>query len=250
MTADEARTFRPRSSLPVVLPAILAPLAVALAALAHGRLLLPALATLAVYPAMAILVARGRRGAAVAATLLWAASLSASVIALAARDPAGIGDLIIAGPAYREEMFAFIRSGSGAESDPRLFLPQHARHLAAFVLLAAGSGGLLGLALGAVLIAYMSYYIGSLRAGQSPLLALAFGWPPWAFLRVIAFVLLGTALSRPVLSVALRRPIPPVGGRTWYLWAAGLLLADAVLKGLLAPSWAALLRPCLGPGQP
>src|SRR3989454_12404365 len=106
-----------------MLPALLAPGAVLLARTGQGRLLLPILATVAVYPVMAALLLRGRRPAAVATTLLWAASLSASIIAATRSDPASMARVVLNGPAYRDEMFAFILSGAGGESDPSRFLP-------------------------------------------------------------------------------------------------------------------------------
>jgi len=249
-----------------ILPALLAPGAVLVARAAGGPILLPVLATLAVYPALAALLVQGRPRAAAAGALLWVASLSASTIACAFRDPGGTGAAVLHGPAYRDEMFAFIRSGSGTESDPRRFLPQHVLHLLVFCALAAGSGGLLGIALGAILVGYMSYYVGCLAAaGGAPASALCLGWPPWAILRVVAFVLLGIALSDPLLMAVRRRfrgaPAPSRGStggearqpparrpwRFWYLAAGLLLVADAGLKYLLAPTWAALLRPCLHP---
>jgi hypothetical protein len=232
----------------LLLPSLLAPAAAITAAIAPGRFLLPLLATLAIHPCMALLIVRGRRGAAAGATLLWAASLSASIIVLSARDPAAMGDRIVHGPAYRDEMFAFIRAGAGRESDPARFLPQHALHLGAFALASAASGGLLGIAMGSVLVAYMSYYVGALAAaGGAPGIAFLLGWPPWGIVRVIAYILLGVGLAGPLLATAARRRIPFPGRTTWYLAAAGLLLLDAALKWLLAPAWAALLRPCLVP---
>jgi len=231
-----------------LLPAVLAPFAVAAATLLGGRAALPILATVAVYPIMASFVVRGRQDAAAGAVLLWAAALSASVIVLSARNPERAGTLIIHGPAYRDEMFAFIRTGRGREGDPARYLPQHAAHLAAFTALSALSGGLLGIALGAVLVAFMSYYVGALAAaGGAPWLAFVLGWPPYALIRVVAYVLLGVALSRPLLAVVGRLSIPFARRRAFYLAAAGLLLIDAALKGLLAPIWAGLLRPCLQP---
>ena len=236
----------------VVLPALLAPAAVWLARAGSGPILLPILATLAIYPVLALLIVRQRRLAAVVATLLWAASLSASVIALTARRPDAMEPVVLGGAAYRAEMFEFIRTGQGRESDPSRFLPQHALHLGAFCVLAIVSAGLLGIALGAVLVGYMSFYVGSLAAaGGSPALAFALGWPPWAILRVVAFVVLGVVLAEPLLLRALRRvraaPRTTSGPRPWYLTAAALLLADAVLKSTLAPAWATLLRRCLEP---
>lgn len=237
----------------IALPALLAPVTVLLARIGPGPLLLPALATSAVYPVMAILLLRGRRGSAALATLLWAASLSVSVIAFTRRDPVSMERAVLNGSAYREEMFSYIRSGIGRESDPARFVPEHALHLLVFSLLSVCTGGLLGIALGAVLVGYMSFYVGSLAAvGGAPGTAFLLGWPPWAILRVAAFVLVGLCLAEPLLFAVSRRlghlPAPPAAPRrVWYLVAAALLLSDLVLKFLLAPAWAGILRPCLVP---
>src|SRR5207249_7337270 len=98
------------------------------------------------------------------------------------------------------------------------------------------TGGLLGIALGAVLVGYMSFYVGSLAAaGGAPGTAFLLGWPPWAVLRVVAFVLVGLCLAEPLLFAGGRRlgrlPAPPSSTRrAWYSVAAALLVADVVLK--------------------
>ncbi len=230
----------------LVLPALLAPLAVLGASLSEGPALLPVLASAAVYPIMVRLILKGRPIAASAAVLLWAASLSGSIIGLTSHDPLRAGALIIHGPAYRDEMFEFVRTGAGREGEPARFLPQHALHLAAFAALAALSGGLLAIVAGSVMVGYMSYYVGALvAAGGAPGRALFLGWPPYALLRVAGFVVLGVALSRPGLALAARRPIAFEARRRFYATALVLLVADALLKALVAPVWAALLRPCL-----
>jgi hypothetical protein len=229
----------------VVLPALLAPLAVVAALAVPGRWLLPLLATAAVYPVFALLVLRAQRTAAAAAALMWAVTLSASVIVATAHDPARVGRAVLNGPAYRDEMMAYVASGYGRESDPARFVPQHLLHISLFVVLSLATAGLAGIAMGAVLVGYMSYYVGSLAAGPAPLLAGLFGWPPWAVLRVVAFVLLGTVLSRPLLARLARREVPAAGERRVLLVAVVLLLLDLVLKAALASHWPALLRPCL-----
>jgi len=190
-----------------LLPAVLAPLAAILGVASGRAFLLPILATAAVYPIYARLIVRGRPGAAAIAAILWAASLSASMVTMTARDPGRTAGVVLNGPAYRDEMFAYVASGIGRESQPSRFVPQHLLHLAAFAVLTAATGGLLGLLLGAGLVGYMSFYVGALAAGPEPLRAALFGWPPWAVLRVVAFILLGTVLSRPLLARLTRRPV-------------------------------------------
>jgi len=246
---------RPRLLL-LALPALLAPVAVFAAFVlvslspAIGRAALPGLATLAIFPVFARLVAAGRRGAAVTAALLWAASLSVSLITHTMRDPAAAGPGVLMGPPYRDEMFDFIAQGEGRESDPRQFVPQHLLHAGLFAVVTLATGGLLGLAMGAVLVDYMSYYVGALASGPHPLEAALLGWPPWAIVRVVAFVLLGAVLSRPLLlRLAGRRTglMPGPGDRRTIGVATALLLLDIALKATLAPAWSTLLRPCLPP---
>jgi hypothetical protein len=243
----KASAGAPRNFFPLILlPGLLAPFAAGVAFLAARPWVLPVLATAAVYPVFAGLILRGRRGAAVAAALLWAASLSSTIILVTARDPGRAGAAVLNGPAYRDEMFAYVRTGHGREMDPARFLPQHALHLVGFAMLSLLTAGLLGIAMGSVLVGYMSYYVGCLAAAGSPHLAFLFGWPPWAVLRVVGFVLLGAVLSRPVLARVTRRVIPAAGERRTLVAAAVLLVLDVLLKTLLASHWPVLLRPCLG----
>ena len=59
----------------------------------------------------------------------------------------------------RDEMRAWILTGTGAETSPRRFLPQHAAHLALFVASSLATASVLSIALGAVLMNYMSLYV-------------------------------------------------------------------------------------------
>ncbi len=232
----------------LILPALLAPLALGVAAASGRSFVLPLLATAAIYPVFAAFLVAGRPLAAAAAALLWAASLSASIIAVTMADPARLAPVILNGPAYRDEMISWVATGIGRESDPARFIPQHLLHLAAFALLALVSAGLLGLLLGAVLVGYMSFYVGVLASGPERMRGAFLGWPPWAVIRVAAFVVLGTVLARPLLGRLARRPLPPIATRRWIGVAAALLVLDIVLKTLVATQWAAYLRPCL-PGD-
>ncbi len=138
-------------------------------------------------------------------------------------------------------MFGWIATGAGREADWRAFLPQHLLHLAAFLVLTYVSAGYLGLALGAALVAYMSYFVGSYAvASGAPLLGAVVAWVPWSVVRVAAFVLLGCLLARPLL---VRRPWP-FERREARLFALGFagIVADILLKAVLARPYGVFLR--------
>jgi hypothetical protein len=232
----------------LVAAALLSPVVTFPLGLAIGhRWVLPLLNTLPAYAAMAWLLARGRRRAAVGFVLGWAVALGlAGTLALAAW-PTPPDAAVLNGPAYRDEMFAWIRTGEGREGDWRAFLPQHVGHLLAFVALSLVSASALSIFMGAVLMAYMSFYVASLaRAGVPAGTVVVFGWQPWAVARVFAFCILGAVLAEPLLA--------RLRGRKWDGWpavrpyvlaAAAGILADWVLKATLAPAWGRILRDAL-----
>jgi hypothetical protein len=208
--------------------------------LASGQAwLLPLLNTVPAYVTMVVLLRAHRRRDAVVAMLVWAAALAVFGTTLFALWPSPPDALVLNGPAYRDEMFHWIRTGEGREGQLRLFLPQHLGHLAAFVVLSLATASALSIAMGAVLMNFMSFYVASLaRAGAPAGVVALLGWQPWAICRVAAFCTLGVVLAEPLLSrvrpygyEGLRAPAP-------YLAGAGLgILADWVLKATLAPAW-------------
>lgn len=208
------------------------------------RWLLPLLNAAPAYAVMAALLRRGDRRDAVAAVLVWAAALAIFGTASFALWPSPPDGVVLNGPAYREEMFRWIRTGEGAEGDVRLFLPQHLLHLAAFVALSLATASALSILLGAVLMNYMDFYVASLARAGAPLWAVVLlGWQPWAICRVAAFCTLGAVLAEPLLSRL--RSYPYAGlrsARPYLLGAAAGIVADCVLKGALAPTWGLLLR--------
>lgn len=211
------------------------------------RWLLPVLNTLPAYLVMIHLLRRGERDAAVRAMLVWALALAVFGTGAFALWPSDPGPLVLNGPGYRAEMFHWIRTGEGSEGSPRLFLPQHLAHLAGFVALSLASASALSILLGAVLMNYMDYYVASLfRAGAPVWAATLLGWQPWAVCRVAAFCTLGVALGEPLLARFLGHPYGgwPVA-RPFLLWAAAGILADWLLKAILAPQWGLWLRALL-----
>jgi hypothetical protein len=199
-------------------------------------------------PAYLVMIARLRRGdrrGAVRAMLAWAAVLAVFGTLAFALWPSAPDAMVINGPAYRDEMLRWIRTGEGSEGSPRLFLPQHLFHLVLFVVLSLATASAVSILMGAALMNYMDFYVASLARSGVPLWAVvALGWQPWALCRVAAFCTLGAVLAEPLLrrlrGLASTGPVHP------YLLAAGAgILADWLLKAALAPRWGLWLRAML-----
>jgi len=208
--------------------------------------LLPVLNAAPAYAAMVTLLRRGELRRAVVVMLVWAAALAVVGTVTFAGWPEPPGPLILHGPDYRDEMFAWIRTGAGSEGSPRLFVPQHALHLAAFVVLSLVTASALSITMGAVLMNYMDFYVASLARAGTPLWAVVLmGWQPWALARVAAFSMLGVVLAPLLLRrLGLIRTSAP-SARPFVIAASSLLLADVLLKALLAPTWGRVLRSVL-----
>jgi hypothetical protein len=181
--------------------------------------------------------------------LWWAATVACVGTVAFVWWPEPIGAVVLNGPAYKAEMFRWIRTGRGAEGDIRLFLPQHLVHLGAFLVVGLGTGSLGALLMGAVLMNYMSYYVAALATAGVPPWAVTFlGWQPWAVARVAAFATLGVLLAEPLVTVVFpsTREKLKANTRAAYVVAAmSGILADWFLKLLLAPVWGRWLRTLL-----
>jgi hypothetical protein len=212
-------------------------------------LLLPLLNALPAYLVLVHRLHKGERGGAVRAMLWWAAALALVGTVIFTWWPEPLGPKVLFGPAYKQEMFAWIRTGIGREGSPRLFLPQHLLHLAVFVAIGLATASAGAILMGALLMNQMSYYVAALvKAGTPPWAVTLIGWSPWAIARVAAFCTLGVLLAEPLLF----RLFPDargklrVSGRAAYIMAAfSGILADWFLKALLAPTWGRWLRALL-----
>jgi hypothetical protein len=228
-----------RNDLAVLLLATLAsyPLGLAL----RPWWLLPVLNALPAYLVLLHRLRKGERGGAVRAMLWWAAALAIVGTLSFVWWPEPLGSLVVNGPAYRHEMFHWIRTGVGAEGSPRLFLPQHVVHLALFVAIGLATVSAGGILMGTLLMNQMSYYVAGLaRAGVPAWAVVLLGWQPWAIARVAAFATLGVLLAEPLLyqlSPLVRARLKPIGRGAYVVAALSGILADWFLKALLAPFW-------------
>jgi hypothetical protein len=219
----------------------LTPLLPLLGLLPGGRWLLPLVAPLTVYPEFAQRVRRGDAVGAFRIGLVWALLLSLGVVALVAVAPVHGPEAILHGADYQAEMMGWVRTGQAPENDWHQFLPQHLLHLGAFVLLTWVSGGYLGLCMGALLVDYMSAFVSAYAAAsRHPLIGVAAAWVPWSVMRVLAFVLLGALLARPLL---VRRWWPySAADRRLLLLALSGIATDLLVKFLCAPGYGRLLK--------
>jgi len=213
--------------------------------------LFPILGAAVPYPFFLRDIAGGRPRRALAVVLLWAVLQSVAVGGATLLAPERAGEVIYRGQPYAEEMLHWVRTGEGPEGSPRLFLPVHTRHFLAFSAVSVVTVGAGSLVMGTALLNYMNMYVAELiRASEHPVAAALLGWPPWAVLRVMGFVAVGTALTAFSLTLLARlrgirrRSVPR------ELLGVGILLVllDAGLKAALAPFWQSLLLRVLGNG--
>jgi len=213
----------------------------------NSPVLVPILNTAASYPFMVLALKRGDVRLAIARMLLWALTMGVCATLLSHAHPAATGRLFLRGDAYRAEMFEWVLTGRGTESRPSQFIPQQLGQAAMFTGLALATGGVLAMPMGAVLMNDMGHYVGALAAQSThPVLTMLLAWHPWSVIRIISFVILGVVMSVPLLSRLTRVTIDRRTARPLVIVAAAGLVADIVLKTLLAPAWQRLLLRVVG----
>ena len=211
--------------------------------------LLPVFNALPAYVVLVHRLRKGERGGAVRAMLWWAAALAIVGTVVFVWWPEPIGDTVLNGPEYKNEMFSWIRTGRGVAANIRLFLPESLVRLGAFIVVGLGTGSAGAMVMGAALMNYMSYYVAALaKAGMPPWAVTLLGWPPWTIARVAAFVTLGVLLAEPLVCLVFpsAKEKLKAGTRAAYIMAAmSGILADWSLEFLLAPTWGRWLRALL-----
>jgi len=214
-----------------------------------SRWLLPVLNALPAYVVLVHRLRKGERGGAVRAMLWWAVALGLVGTIAFVWWPEPIGRVVLNGPHFKTETFAWIRTGRGAEGNIRLFLPEHLVHLGAFLVVGLGTGSAGALLMGAVMMNYMSYYVAALAtAGVPPWAVTLLGWQPWTIARATAFVTLGVILAEPLVTLAFptaRERLKSSTRAAYVVAAMSGFLADWFLQFTLAPTWGRWLRALL-----
>jgi len=213
-----------------------------------SRWALPLVNVVLFYPAFLGLVWSRQRRRALAVTFVWAGVSSLAVASAAFLHSHSFGPAVIKGISYKNEMFTWIVTGIGPESDPAQFLPQHALHLAVFAALSFLSFGFFGLVMGAILLNHMNFYYGALIAeAQNPWFAALLGWPVWAILRVAGYIFLGVGLADLGRTIVWGKSRPDWGSVAKLLIpGVVLVITDVLLKTALAPAWRIMLARAFG----
>ncbi|PWT92327.1 MAG: hypothetical protein C5B54_03700 [Acidobacteria bacterium] len=219
---------------------------VALGFFIGNKILLPILNIAVSYPVLFCLLKWEQRKRAIAAMLFWALCMAVITVWSSIHYPAKAEASIFHGREYAYEMMHWIKTGEGAEGDPVRFAPQHFLHFLAFVLLSMFTGSVLSLLMGAILMNYMSFYVGTLiQAAREPFLATVMGFQPYAIVRICSYVILGVVLGEPMICRWLKKDYEYNDMRPFF-WAglSGIIL-DILIKTFLAPWWGTTLRSVL-----
>ncbi len=212
-----------------------------------GVWLLPLLAGGSFWLLFAHPLRRGEYARALRLALVWAGMMIAVQVALTILWPGLMEQNVFRAVAYRDEMFRWLGTGAGMEGDIVLFLPVQLTHLVVFCILSFGTGGLMGLVLGAMLLGYMNFYVGSLIAasGFSPL-AFLLGWQVWSLVRVTGFIVAGTALGAVMVHRGAEKREKKRRIVRWLWIALALIVADILLKWALAGFYRQALAGVIG----
>lgn len=217
--------------------------AIILARWSHSKAFLPIFMTLVIYPIYAMDLTQGRRDLAIYHVSFWMFVSSVWVILFVQADASQMAKIVFRGIAYRDEMFRWLLTGEGPEGDFRLFFPEHMKHLGIFCVSAFLTAGVWALAFGAILINYMNFYVGSLLLhAHHPLIVMLFGWPIWSLARGFGFILIGIALSEPLLSQLFRFRFNIRRSFCFFAYGFVFIVIDIFLKIVLATFWRELLR--------
>lgn len=173
--------------------------------------------------------------------LIWAILISFMGVLITNIEPDLMTELVFRGADYKEEMWEWLETGGGAEGTISIFFPQHMFHLGIFILGTVLSGGFLGLFMGSVLLNYMNYYVGIIGINSSSSIVMFFGWPPWAILRVVGYIILAVAFSKPLYALLRREKIYNRRLLGYFFVGIMLIICDIIIKYLLADVWRDLL---------
>ncbi len=211
-----------------------------------NKYLLPILNISFAYPFMIYLILKEKKREAIKSMLLWALSLILFGTIIFSIFPERTEKVVINGKANKDEMFEWIKTGVGRESNPKEFIPQHLIHIGIFVIFSLFSASLLSISMGSIMVNYMNFYVAQLIINsKNKIIPICLGWHFWSLIRVFSFVILGVLLSEPLLSL-IKRKKPQIGKeKALLLIAISGLILDIILKATFAPLIGRILKNAL-----
>jgi len=190
-----------------------------------------------IYPVYLACILRGRFKTAIVMVVIWSIMLSIIIILFTYQDQMRVEKMIVMGERYKNEMFEWLETGKGIESDITRFLPQHLIYFGIFSSLCLITGGLGGFVMGSILLNYMNYYVGCLWHTSQNAGVILYGWSIWAVIRVIGYIIISLFLSTPLID-KIRKKRWQFREYSIYLYTGlSLIIIDIILKYLLAPIW-------------
>ncbi|WP_138499684.1 hypothetical protein [Nostoc sp. PA-18-2419] len=212
--------------------------------------LMPIFGAAVPYPIFFLEVRRQQYKSAFWWMLLWGVLQSTAVIVATAIAPQTAAKAILRGQSYTIEMLHWIRTGEGTEGSLSLFLPDHLLQYGIFCILCVVTLSSVALIFGTWMLNYMNFYVAQLvKLSAKPWLAAILGWYPWSILRIIGFIATGVALAALGLNLLtrIRGEVPKSAFPKFYmLIGIGFVIADIVVKAVLAPIWQKMLLSALG----
>jgi hypothetical protein len=207
---------------------------------------LPFLNTLFVYPLYMQSVSSGKLKRAFLHMMVWTIFMSLTMLTLVNVAPERTGAHVLHGPAYRDEMLTWVRTGVGAESHPSQFIPIHLLHFSVFSILSLLTAGFAGLLFGAIQLNYMNFYVGNLiHDSHFAWQAIFMGWQIYAIVRVVGFITIAIALSHLFFVFVKKKKLNRELVNRYLIGGVSLVVLDILLKASLAPDWQKILQPIL-----
>ncbi len=179
--------------------------------------------------------------------LLWAVTISITIISLTLASPFLASKAILSAISYTEEMFQWIATGLGAEGNPSIFIPMHLLNAGIFTLLSLVTAGFLALLFGAYQMNYMNYYVGILLLNMAHpalndyVVVFLLSWPVYAILRVFGFISIGIATTIPLTSRLFRKTMNKKALTKYMSIGLILIILDIAVKIFAASYYQKLL---------
>lgn len=160
----------------------------------------------------------------------WAFGTTVASIYVFIGNPIETDRRVMRAAPYRVSMLAWLQPGDGPERRPVATTRRHLREAIWYTAAGIATANLGSIAMGAILLNVMNAYVATLwRAATRKGILLLLAWNVWSVVRVLAYVVIGTAAASPLLRFWRFRADPSEVRALALAGAMGLVL-DLCLK--------------------